>query len=74
MVRFQLSQVLVEIGRPMRLDEIMVAARRKGAQIGDGEKAKYNFSSSLSRDKRFRSVHWASARRWWIAGRDLPKQ
>jgi hypothetical protein len=41
---------------------------------GDPAKAKIVVQSSLSKDKRFKSVPWEGKRAWWYADRPIPKR
>jgi hypothetical protein len=62
---------LLESGRPMPTNELLEAVSRMGVRIG-GTNPSTNFSSGLSRDRRFKSVHWNNSRRWWVADRSPP--
>jgi hypothetical protein len=63
--------VLVEIGRPMPINELLETVSREGVCVG-GANPNTNFSSALSRDSRFKSVHWNNSRRWWLTDRPMP--
>jgi hypothetical protein len=63
--------VLVEIGQPTPTNELLSAVSQKGISIG-GANPSTNFSSALSRDSRFKSVHWNGSRRWWVTNLAMP--
>jgi hypothetical protein len=63
--------VLAEIGHPMVTGDLLEAVARRGVTIG-GANPNTNFSSALSRDPRFTSVHWNGSRRWWVVDLALP--
>jgi hypothetical protein len=63
--------VLAEIGQPTPTNELLAAVSRKGISIG-GANPNTNFSSALSRDLRFKSVHWNGSRRWWFTDLAMP--
>ena len=66
--------VLTAAGRPMTVAELVEATeKRMGMKLG-GTKPLYNFSSTLSRDKRMKSVHWKHSRRWWLTAVALPPE
>jgi hypothetical protein len=62
---------LAEIGQPMPTNELLSVLMSGGVNIG-GANPSTNFSSALSRDSRFKSVHWNSSRRWWVTDLAMP--
>jgi hypothetical protein len=62
---------LVEIGQPMVTSDLLEAVGQKGICVG-GANPNTNFSSALSRDSRFKSVHWNNSRRWWVTDLAMP--
>jgi hypothetical protein len=69
------DQALTEVGRPVRTDKLMeFIAQRRPLSGDDPAKAKIVIQSSLSKDKRFKSVPWEGKRAWWYADRPLPKK
>jgi hypothetical protein len=69
------DQALAEAGKPVPTDKIMdfISARRP-LSGDDPAKAKIVVQSSLSKDKRFKSVPWDGRRAWWYADRAVPKK
>jgi hypothetical protein len=65
--------VLVEIGRPLPIGDLLDIVARNGINVG-GANPNTNFSSALSRDSRFKSVHWSNSRRWWVSDRPMPPE
>jgi hypothetical protein len=67
------KRAITSAGRPLTTPELMdfIGRNRKLGQ--DPEKAKVNVTSSLSKDKRFRSVPWENGRAWWYGSDDPPK-
>jgi hypothetical protein len=62
---------LLESGRPLPTSELLEAVTQMGVRIG-GTNPGTNFSSGLSRDRRFKSIHWNKSRKWWLADRTPP--
>ncbi len=60
--------VLIRNGRPMPLSALLPLAREEGAQV-NGQDPEINFSSSLSRNERLRSVRYEGRSCWWLADR-----
>lgn len=67
------KQVILDAGRPVPTSEIMEFIRRHRKLSADPEKAKVNVTSSLSKDKRFKSVPWENGRAWWYGNEPPPK-
>ena len=63
--------VVIEAAQPMTTNELLSAISQRGVSVG-GANPSTNFSSALSRDARFKSVHWNSARRWWVTNLAMP--
>jgi hypothetical protein len=69
------DQALTEAGRPVRTNKLMeFIAQHRPISGGDPAKAKIVVQSSLSKDKRFKSVPWEGKRAWWYADRPIPKR
>ena len=69
------DQALAEAGKPIPTNKIMdYIAHRRPLSGDDPAKAKIVVQSSLSKDKRFRSVPWEGRRAWWYAERPIPKK
>lgn len=68
-------QALEEAGKPVTTIKLMefIAARRP-LSGNDPIKAKIVVQSSLSKDKRFKSVPWEGFRAWWYADKPVPKK
>src|ERR1700722_19973198 len=66
-------QAILDVGRPVPTAEIMEFIRRHRKLSADPEKAKVNVTSSLSKDKRFKSVPWENGRAWWFGDEPPPK-
>jgi hypothetical protein len=62
-----------EGGQPVTTPKLMefIAKHR---QLGDPEKAKISVTSSLSKDKRIKSIIWEGGRAWWEASKPIPKK
>ncbi|HTE76908.1 MAG TPA: hypothetical protein VK653_09220 [Xanthobacteraceae bacterium] len=62
-----------ETGAPIPTPKLMefVAGRRQLPP--DPNRAKVNVTSSLSKEKRIKSVPWLGGRAWWYADRPVPK-
>jgi hypothetical protein len=60
--------VLTRSGHPMPLSALLPLAREEGAKI-NGQDPEINFSSSLSRNGRLRSVRYEGRSCWWLADR-----
>jgi hypothetical protein len=60
--------VLTRTGHPMPLSALLPLAREEGAQV-KGQDPEINFSSSLSRNERLRSVRYEGRSCWWLADR-----
>jgi hypothetical protein len=68
------DQALTETGKPIPTNKIMdYIAQRRPLSGEDPAKAKIVIQSSLSKDKRFRSVPWEGKRAWWYADRPVPR-
>jgi hypothetical protein len=69
------DQALTEAGKPVSTHKLMeyIGARRP-LSGDDPEKARITVQSSLSKDKRFKSVPWDGKRAWWYADRPVPKK
>lgn len=63
-----------ETGAPVPTPKLMdfVASRRPLPP--DLDRAKVNVTSSLSKEKRIKSVPWQGGRAWWYADRPVPKR
>jgi hypothetical protein len=69
------DQALTETGKPVSTNKLMeFISQRRALSSGDPAKAKIVVQSSLSKDKRFKSVPWEGARAWWYADKPLPKR
>jgi len=69
------DQALTETGKPVSTNKIMeFIGKRRALSSGDPAKAKIVVQSSLSKDKRFKSVPWEGARAWWYTDKPLPKR
>jgi hypothetical protein len=60
-------------GKPLTTAQLMeyISARRETGP--DPAKARIVVQSSLSKDKRFKSIAWAGGRAWWYADKPVPK-
>ena len=67
------DKALTETGKPITTDNLMVFIGQHRQLASDPDKAKITVRSSLSKDKRFRSIHWEDSRAWWYADRPVPK-
>ena len=68
------DQALTESGKPVTTTKLMeFIGKRRVLSSGDPAKAKIVVQSSLSKDKRFKSVPWEGTRAWWYADKPLPK-
>jgi len=65
------DRALTEAGKPMSTTDIVGYIGRHRALAGD--KARIVIQSSLSKDKRFKSIPWAGSRAWWYADRPVPQ-
>jgi hypothetical protein len=67
------DQALTSTGKPISTTGIVeyIAARRPLS--GDPDKARIVIQSSLSKDKRFKSVPWEGRRAWWYSDKPIPK-
>ena len=64
---------LEDKGEPLSLAELMETLPAYGKTPG-GDKPAWNLSSQLSGAKaRFERVDWKGEKRWWIAGKEVPK-
>ncbi len=63
-----------ETGKPVSTIKLMEYIANRRPLSGDPARAKIVVQSSLSKDKRFRSVAWDGARAWWYADRAIPKK
>jgi hypothetical protein len=69
------DQALTETGRPVTTNKLMeYIGQRRPLSSNDPAKAKIVVQSSLSKDKRFRSVPWDGTRAWWYADKPIPKK
>jgi len=69
------DQALSDTGKPVTTAKLMeFIGKRRSLSSGDPAKAKIVIQSSLSKDKRFKSVPWEGARAWWYADKPLPKR
>jgi hypothetical protein len=69
------DQALTEAGKPLRTDKLMqFIGQRRPVSSSEPAKAKIVVQSSLSKDKRFKSVPWEGKRAWWYADRPIPKR
>jgi len=62
-----------DAGRPLPLQELHEALPRFGKTV-TGKRPAINLSSAMSRDERFRSVHWHGVNVWWFRDRELPSE
>lgn len=68
------DQALSETGKPIPTDKIVdYIAQHRPLSGDDPAKAKIVIQSSLSKDKRFKSVPWDGRRAWWYADKPIPK-
>ena len=67
------NQALTETGKPIRTKDLVDYIARHRPLSGDPAKARIVIQSSLSKDKRFKSVPWEDKRAWWYADRAVPK-
>jgi hypothetical protein len=68
------DRALTEAGKPLRTDKLMqFIGQHRPLSSGDPAKAKIVVQSSLSKDKRFKSVPWEGKRAWWYVDRPVPK-
>jgi len=67
------SQALTEAGKPVTTSKLMEYITRH-RHFDDLDKGKIVVQSSLSKDKRFKSVPWEDGRAWWYADRQIPKK
>ena len=67
------DQALTETGKPITTNNLMEYIGQRRSITGDPAKAKIVVQSSLSKDKRFRSVPWEGKRAWWYVDRAVPK-
>jgi hypothetical protein len=66
---------LTEAGKPVRTNKLMeFIAKHRPLSGDDPAKAKIVVQSSLSKDKRFKSVPWEGKRAWWYADRPIPRR
>ena len=63
--------VLSERGEPVPVVELLDHVRAEGAVV-EGKRPHINLSSTLSRDKRFRTVRYEGRPAWWLADRPFP--
>jgi len=68
------NQALTEAGKPVPTNKLVDFIGHRRSFAGDPAKAKIVIQSSLSKDKRFRSVPWDGARAWWYADKPIPKK
>lgn len=68
------DQAITEAGKPVRTNKLMEFIAQHRPLSGDPAKAKIVIQSSLSKDKRFKSVPWEGKRAWWYADRPVPKR
>ena len=67
------DQALAETGKPITTANLVENIARHRPLSGDPAKAKIVIQSSLSKDKRLKSVPWGDKRAWWYADRAVPK-
>jgi hypothetical protein len=67
------DKALTEAGKPITTTGVVeyIAAHRPLS--GAPDKARTVIQSSLSKDKRFKSVPWEGRRAWWFADKPVPK-
>lgn len=67
------DKALTDAGKPIPTTGVVeyIAARRPLS--GTPDTARTVIQSSLSKDKRFRSVPWEGRRAWWFVDRPVPK-
>ncbi|WP_147095023.1 hypothetical protein [Roseovarius sp. TE539] len=63
--------ILADRGEPIQTRELLREAEGLGATIS-GKDPMVNFASSLSRDKRIRSINYNGEKHWWLTDRDPP--
>ena len=63
-----------EKGKPITTPELMEFIGKNRPLDSDLEKAKINVTSSLSKDKKFKSVPWENGAAWWWSDREIPKK
>jgi hypothetical protein len=68
------DQALAEANKPVPTNKLVDFIGQRRSFSGDATKAKIVIQSSLSKDKRFRSVPWDGARAWWYADKPIPKK
>ena len=69
------DQALTETGKPITTNKLMeYIGQRRTLSSDDPAKAKIVVQSSLSKDKRFRSVPWDGSRAWWYVDKPIPKK
>jgi hypothetical protein len=69
------DQALTETGKPISTARMLDYIAERRPLSGDNiAKAKIVVQSSLSKDKRFKSVPWEGKRAWWYADKPLPKR
>jgi hypothetical protein len=69
------DQALAETGKPITTSALMeYIVQRRPLAGADPDKAKTVVQSSLSKDKRFKSIPWGAVRAWWYADRPIPKK
>jgi hypothetical protein len=69
------DQALTKAGHPVPTTDLMqFIGQYRPLSSSDPAKARIVVQSSLSKDKRFKSVPWAGKRAWWYADRPIPKR
>lgn len=66
------EEVLSETGSPMTVHQLMEAVPSKGVTLG-GADPQVNFTSSLSKSGKFRSVRQGGNYWWWFKDKPLPE-
>jgi hypothetical protein len=67
-------QAFDEVGTPVPTPKLMQFVGSRRELPADPERAKVNVTSSLSKEKRIKSVPWEGGRAWWYADRPVPKK
>lgn len=65
------ATIIEEAGAPVTTKDLLDALGKRGEEIG-GKDPMINLASTLSRDKRFRSVSYRNSKAWWFTDKPYP--
>jgi len=68
------DQAMTDGGKPITTANLMEYIANRRQLSGDAARAKIVVQSSLSKDKRFRSIAWDGVRAWWYTDKPIPKK